>query len=260
MTKQSRAPVLTTTRLKISALDMLITHKVLSLDGQFSGTEKRVAAVLIDSFNRRTGQCDPGLNRIAGLLDLDRRTVVRAIKQINASGLIRRVKHGGKFHRNSYEPDWARFIELEWEWRDRMQRSKALRLNKSLLVPERYHYARGGDDTQTYQTNQLNKEPAAAPPDLKAHAPVSEQVSGERKLKELPARSEATPSHRASRYAAERRWTEALHERFSGDPVVYGEIIGAITTELQDVATEAELLRRGAGIERILREIGEGTA
>jgi hypothetical protein len=59
---------------------MLIAHKVLSLDAELSGTEKRVAAVLIDSFNRKTGQCDPGLNRIASLLSLDRRTVKHRLR------------------------------------------------------------------------------------------------------------------------------------------------------------------------------------
>jgi hypothetical protein len=236
---------------------MLIAHKVLSLDAELSGTEKRVAAVLIDSFNRKTGQCDPGLNRIASLLNLDRRTVIRAIKRIDGSGLIRRVRHGGKSHRNSYEPDWVRFVDLEWEWKERMQRAKALRLNKSLLVPERCHLGSGGDVTQTYQSNQSNSEPAAGALDLKSDATQCEQVSGRRTRQAAFTKTRATPSQGASRYAAERRWTAALHERFSGDRVRYGEVIGAITTEIQSAATGAELLRSGAGLELILREIGE---
>ena len=49
-------------------LDTTLAHKAISLCAELSGTEKRVAAAIIDSFNRKTGQCDPGYGRIAHLL------------------------------------------------------------------------------------------------------------------------------------------------------------------------------------------------
>jgi hypothetical protein len=55
--------------------------------------------------------------------------------------------------------------------------------------------------------------------------------------------------------AAERRWSADLHRQFASKPVTYGEIIGAIDEQMRAAATEAEKRRRGAGLERILREL-----
>lgn len=59
--------------------------------------------------------------------------------------------------------------------------------------------------------------------------------------------------------AAERRWTTALNERFGSMPVTYAEIMDHITPEIQAAATEAELKRRGAGIDYILNRLRIGT-
>jgi AraC-like DNA-binding protein len=60
------------------APNTLIAHKAISLASELSNSEKRVAAAIIDHFNRRTGQCDPSLDCIAELIGMSRRTVMRA--------------------------------------------------------------------------------------------------------------------------------------------------------------------------------------
>jgi len=81
--------------------DTLIAHKAINLSEELSGTEKRVAATIIDHFNRKTGQCDPALGSIAKLLGVSRRTVIRAIPAglVALSGKgdeLERATNGGK--------------------------------------------------------------------------------------------------------------------------------------------------------------------
>jgi GTP-sensing pleiotropic transcriptional regulator CodY len=60
------------------APNTLIAHKAISLASELSNSERRVAAAIIDHFNRRTGQCDPSLDCIAELIGMSRRTAIRA--------------------------------------------------------------------------------------------------------------------------------------------------------------------------------------
>lgn len=97
-------------------LDTTLALKAITLASGLSGTEKQVAGVIIDSFNRKTGQCDPSLGRIARLLKISRRAVIRAVNSLEATKFVRKVRHGGKSHRNSYEPNWALFREIDAKW------------------------------------------------------------------------------------------------------------------------------------------------
>jgi hypothetical protein len=46
-----------------------------------------------------------------------------------------------------------------------------------------------------------------------------------------------------------------LHRQFSSMPTTYGEIIEAISTEMREAATQAEMKRRGAGLDYIVRQL-----
>ena len=50
--------------------DVLFAHKALTLMAGLSDATKRVAGAIIDHFNKRTGQCDPSIERLATLLSL----------------------------------------------------------------------------------------------------------------------------------------------------------------------------------------------
>lgn len=137
--------------------DVLIAFKAISLTEEMSVTEKRVAATLLDHYNRDTGQCDPALNTIATLLGINRRTVIRATGSLEESGYFRIDRHGGKFHRNSYQPIWARFRACENGWAERRKRAKQFPSAASELSPlqgPRCHIGGGGSATQTYSNNQ----------------------------------------------------------------------------------------------------------
>jgi hypothetical protein len=64
--------------------DTFVAHKAISLAEDLTGTEKRVAATIIDHFNRKTGRCDPALGSIARLLGVSR---ARSFVQLDRSRL-----------------------------------------------------------------------------------------------------------------------------------------------------------------------------
>ena len=122
--------------MKIRALDILIAHKAINLSTDLSNSEKRVAGVLIDHFNKTTGQCDPGQNAIADLIGMSRRTVIRAVERLERLGFVRKVRHGGKYHRNHYEPDWDAFRQVDAAWCVRRKNRRQLSVVSSVSPPE----------------------------------------------------------------------------------------------------------------------------
>lgn len=244
-----------------------IAHKAISLCEDLSGSEKRVAATIVDHFNRKTGQCDPGLARIASLVGVSQRTVIRAIAGLARKGYIRRHRHGGKFHRNQYEPDWDRFRAMEAHWNDR--RSK--RVNRSeatSLSPSQRQSCHGGGDidvTQTFPRNSTN-ETLPVRQLSRESCTVESVVTTVRLSKEVNRkesyatantrfREKTADSRVAVRDVAERRWNEALMKQFLAAPDVFGSLVEAIDTELSNATTEAELRKRGGGIHFLLREL-----
>src|SRR4029079_7038812 len=96
----------------VQPLDILMALKAIGLSQSLKNSDRQIASALLDHFNRRTGQCDPSLGRLAGLGGVSTRTVMRSLARIEAAGLFRRIRHGGHLNRNSYEPDWARFSAI----------------------------------------------------------------------------------------------------------------------------------------------------
>jgi hypothetical protein len=98
-------------------LDTTLAFKAFSLSETLTGTEKQVAVAIIDSFNRRTHQCDPSFDRIAHLVAKSRRTVIRAVQRPQGLRFLVKVRHGGHAHRNRYEPNWLHVRQLEGQWK-----------------------------------------------------------------------------------------------------------------------------------------------
>jgi hypothetical protein len=143
----------------IKPLDTLVALKILSLSDNLSGTDKRVGAVLIEHFNRKTGQCDPSLDTIADLIGVDRRTVVRSVNRLVKSELFRKIRHGGKFHRNSYEPMWVVFHQRDDTWceRRRARRARYVSPNMSRCGGRPRHLADDENATQTFPKNHFKE-------------------------------------------------------------------------------------------------------
>jgi hypothetical protein len=232
---------------------------------ELTGTDKRVAAAIIEHFNRKTGQCDPGLNRIAWLVGVSRRTAIRSVSDIVRAGIFRVVRHGGYSQRNSYEPVWLRFRELDALWKARF-RGESTGADGSKTSPDNgqtCHVRRDEPGTQTFLINQSEETSSVAP--ASAKDPRSERTDRKgQPIKEKHShKPRPEPSRRtngsqpsvAAHAAAERRWNAELLRRYCATPTIYAAIIDAITPELQRAATEAEMRRRGSGLAIILEQL-----
>ena len=100
--------------------DIYIAFKALAI-GDFSRRHCRVAGAILAHFNTKTGQCDPSGERLASMLGMDRRDVIRATAAVcGKDGLFEKQSHGGKSHRASYSPRWDRFAAIVALWEARM--------------------------------------------------------------------------------------------------------------------------------------------
>jgi hypothetical protein len=90
----------------VSRADLLTAYRAILFAPGLTPTMKALACAILAHFNEDTGQCDPGVERLAHLLGVKRHTVFRAIKSLIDAGLIQRKSYGGKSHRNSYTFDW----------------------------------------------------------------------------------------------------------------------------------------------------------
>jgi DNA-binding Lrp family transcriptional regulator len=250
------------------APNTLIAHKAISLASELSNSEKRVAAAIIDHFNRRTGQCDPSLDCIAELIGMSRRTVMRATDRLQKLGFIRRIRHGGHYHRNSYEPVWSRFLQVEVDWKGRRSARRARFDAPKLSSCSGQSRHVGGDtaDPQTFPSNILketsNEEALLQKPD--ARSPLNDKSGSaiEANLRPNPPDRErtyrpfgSTPSSTAARDAAERRWNNELTNYFRDRPSIYSRIVEAIDVTLMNAVTDAELSHRGSGLRHLMDEL-----
>jgi hypothetical protein len=248
-------------------LDILIAFKSISLAPDLAVTEKRVASAIVDHFNNKTTQCDPSLDTLAVLLGIHRRTVIRAVNRLVSLKYFRRVRHGGKYHRNFYEPIWSRFREVEAEWQRRRlahsQRFCGKKVSPWQRQPE--HRAGGDDVTQTTPTNISNETlpVRSIQNDLQGQsssnalkrAAEKEQYSSIRHPNRQMFPVKQTSSREAAYDSAERRWNAELQKRYLATPDVYGEIIDKIDEAMKAAATEAEMQCRGNGVRYILKQL-----
>lgn len=247
--------------------DTLIAHKAISLSDDLTGTEKRVAATIIDHFNRKSGRCDPALGSIARLLGVNRRTVIRAVGSLVLKGYIRKTRHGGHYHRNSYEPIWSRFRGNAARWTERRMVASRRVVTTDVSPSERLacHLDGDADVTQTCSSNSYNKTLVATEPATQTRTSnrvaTSEGLSKEGNRKaaysvvEPRFHVKSTSSQVAARDAAERRWNELLTKKFVIAPDVFASLVDAIDMDLRVATTDAELRKPGSGIGFLLKEL-----
>ena len=234
----------------IRPINTLLALKAISVAPNLKASDRGVAAALIEHFNRTTGQCDPGLERIAKLLGISARTVIRAVKRLETAGLFRKLRHGEHLNRNSYEPVWERLQEIEAAWSTRLLiRSHSREPKMSPATGQPCHIQGDTAVTQTYRIKNLPKET------YKNGLPKEEKGRGTESHSRGGGLADTTRSRDAAETAAERRWNDALHAQFGSLPVTYGEILQAIDPEMQAAATAAEMRCRGAGLKYILNRL-----
>ena len=114
-------------------LDITIALKMMNLMPELSGTDKRVCAAIIDHLRCKTAQCDPSGSHCFGFSELIAAPLLDRYRDWTNSAYCARCAMAGTFQRNSYEPVWKRFRELEVEWRARFN-AKNLRFTETRSV------------------------------------------------------------------------------------------------------------------------------
>lgn len=221
--------------------DILIALKAINLTQGIGNRDRRVAAALLDHVNRKTGQCDPSIKRLSGLLGISERTVFRSLQRIEADRLFKRVRHGGHLNRNSYEPNWPRFREIEAIWSARMKPQRATMTDLSAGSGQECQL---GPDAAVTQTCRINLSKETCSRGLPKKASAKPTTRNPERLSVQPGRRSAE----AARAAAERRWSNDLHRRYAATPTIYGTVVEAITPAMREGATDAELHQRGGGL------------
>jgi hypothetical protein len=248
--------------MRVQPLETLLAIKAINVASDLKARDKQVACVLIEHFNRKTGQCDPSFERIADLLQVSSRTIMRSIERLENARLFRVTRHGGHCNRNSYEPRWDRFQEIASAWDKRFKEAARSRTNLSPTQRQSCHLDGDKPVTQTFGKNLLKETCAdgataarsVAPPrriDQKTPAGQGRGEFPRRSTPEGPRRT-GTPRGEAARTAAERRWCNDLHDRYSGMRPLYEDILASLDPATAAEATEAELHERGAGLRHIV--------
>jgi predicted transcriptional regulator len=216
-------------RTAVTGKDTLLAIKVVSLHPDLTRTDIKVGVTIIEHFNRGTGQCDPGIDRLAKLLNLSRRTIIRSIGRLNDMSLIHVTRHGGGSARNSYEPDWEHLTAREQAWQQRF-RANALDW-MTTDGDQRCQTGAEPSDGLVSQTYALN---------------LPKQTFADRHESTRPAPTIVPSSATAARAAVQRRLATALLT-YCGSPQPYARAIELIDDETQELAIVTELRRRGTG-------------
>ncbi len=252
--------------------DILFAFKALGL-ADVSSAAHRVGNALIDHYNRRTGQCDPSVGRLAHLLGIDQKTVKTATAQLCDEGLFTKISHGGGGHRASYAPQWAKYTKIVREWDAKMRGedpdtngaktppsddgSKGAKTppsddgSKGAKTPHqrgRKRPFKGGENAP--QTNIRNQSYKPIHPSQASYSTAENVVPtrSERPLHGLwKGNNPKSPSHSlVAREQAAKRWDLEIRNR-CGSTFAYGRFLEWITEDVSEMATEAEMSRRGAG-------------
>lgn len=268
--------------------DILFAFKALSIVAGLSANARRVGGALVDHFNRRTGQCDPSIDRLVEKLGIDRATVFRATAELcGDDGFFVRVSHGGRGNRASYSPQWDRFRSVVNEWdgkkstmpesvtrRDDASENRLNRLNKT---PEKVAELRPRTSqncdpngrktaTQTNINNQSNKllctdgtcgnaDDPSADTAAKTNVPLSQTRATKGLLKRSGPGSLSliSVSHaQAARVSAERRIDVDLRNLGFAVHAAAIDLLDEVTTA---AAIDAEITRRGAGLALIIERL-----
>lgn len=266
--------------------DILFAHKALNLAEGLTDGARRVGAAIIDHFNRRTGQCDPSIDRLAKLLNMHRTTVMRATEQLHAAGLIECVKHGSRTHRNAYLPVWDKFNSLVAEWNAKMRGGASqidpqtddfevvemppldTKNQTATVAPVRPLQSHGCDfdsRTDATQTNRINyvKELREEAVSREREKKPDTDQSNSRSIGLLKGFKPTGPMQQskvANSVSFGQMAENAANRRLELDLrglgwEAYGDALERLTPEIAGEATAAEIKRRGDGLRLVCQRL-----
>jgi hypothetical protein len=253
--------------MQVRPLDILLGFKAFGLARELKDSDRRVGCALLDHYNKHTRQCDPSLNTLAVLTGMSRRSVIRSVNRLAGQGFFRRARHGGNFHRNSYEPAWDRLRGVETWWCN-LRKMNSRRFRTQDLAPSECQPGHVAGDAPVTQTSTINSSEETCSTQAVNNGDASTAATSAKKettdvrkrlclTRPLPNETSkpTPPSSIAALDAAERRWTRALQAKFLKIPNAHARVLDAIDRALQDEITLIERDKPGRGIFVLLERL-----
>ena len=232
-------------------LGTLFGYKAISRSQSLSGTDKSVASSILDHYNHKTGRCDPSRETLAALVGTNVRSVSRSITKIAKSGLFTVIRHGGVQQCNFYKPNWAQFEQIESEWQQR-RKTYSMRFTDQNLSPQQGQSCHLPPDENVMQTSSTNLLLLTHEPKFQSHS-----ERGFAKGSGLAARPSSPNQAQVAVNKAEARWNKDLIKKYGAQSPTYAKVTELLTSDMQQKATDAELKRRGGGIDWIQKALLE---
>ena len=252
--------------MNVKPLDILLAFKAFGLARELKDSDRRVGCALLDHYNKKTTQCDPSLDTLAALVGVSRRSVIRSVNRLVRHGFFCKARHGGKYHRNSYEPAWERLRAVETWWRN-IRKMNSRRFGTQELASCECQLEHLAGDAAVTQTSTINSSKeiycttSANSGRVSAAVGNTKEAAEVRKKPPYPqsprneSRVLTPPSAMAVLDAAERRWTRAVQVRFLKTPDLYARVLDAIDRTLQDEITLIERDKPGRGLFVLLERL-----
>lgn len=244
--------------------DLPIAYRAICLAAGLSGDAKKIAAIIIGHFNIKTGQCDPGTERLMSKSGASKRTVVNATNELHRLGLVVKVRHGGNGFRSRYQPKWDAFNEIVRAFQDE-EIDEEIVQNAALSKCKSVHLDSANPCTLTKSRNSIKElkdtdgasgrvEPLSSPRTVR---PVSaDRVQGllRDSLRKAHRPKPQLPSVVAAQEAARHRLEDAIAAL---SETMRGVIDQRMTAEIQQEAIVAEVKRQGGGIAVVVERVSQ---
>lgn len=246
--------------------DVAIGRKALLIAPGLSAADMRVGGAILDHFNKKTGQCDPSIARLAAMLGIDEKTVRRATNELCKRSLFQKSSHGGKSFRAAYRPQWSAFRQIIADWDSRMRcldepDSEEKNRAKMSADPGRKCPVTPGENVRQTHVSNPFKKPISLSDTSKNDSDRAETLSPAQPLQGLGRRVDAAPD-RINYEARERAATagssrhdaafsmasDRVHKALMGMPNAGAEAWDWLDERTLNEAIREEMRRRGNGL------------
>ncbi len=218
--------------------DLAVARTALSVLPGLSRSAAATGAVVLDHFNTKTDVSCPSIARICRRSGYSRRSVLRALDELERAGLIDRRRHRGANHTNLYLPQFERMREIV----------VAFETTRAKGAANDTARAKGGaigaiPGTQTLESK---KDPPLTPQKDRRAKP---RVPGQRELLLPITGGQGTPSRDVAEQKARGRVDNAIYDFARGSPDP-GGTISRLMLENETAYSEAlaaEIRQAGSG-------------
>jgi len=249
----------------VTLLDKHRACVTLAKDRRLCRSALSVGIFLLDAFNTKTGRCDWAIPNIAAELNMGRRPVFTALDKLHECGYLDWQRHAGAHGTNAYHWIWKALLDVvQDESEEETKRvQEGAKSGTSYMPNPALRGAKSGTQNLKETFNEtLNQPTHQKNARQKNRAPVDTEPTRQpyqRPLLHL-LKFDTPASADVRKQKAEERWQQDFNKEFQGQGTEnYGTALEALTPQLQEVATAAEMKSTGAGLQFILDKLANNS-